>query len=91
LPKKSWGVHVLKLSASTFLLPVPSKVDFLRRGRLLGAPELEIADGRQGQLVGHERIVGGQCRREKALADQAVGVSRVERRQREGEEQRARG
>jgi len=65
-----------------------AQIELPGRGRLLGPPQLEIGDRRQRQLVGHERIVGGQGRRKEPLTDQPVGLGR--RRRHEQERERAR-
>jgi hypothetical protein len=48
---------------------------------------VELADGRQRQLVGRERIVGRDRRREESLADHAM---RLKRRRRDGRERQHR-
>ena len=72
------------------LRELAAQADLLRRGRLLGAPELEVRDRRQRQLVGHEGIVGGQGRGKEPLADQAVSLGHVHGRERERQREGAR-
>src|SRR5207249_8606372 len=60
------------------LRELPAEVRFLCRGRLLRATPLDVKDRRQRQLVGDERVVDGQSRRQETLADQAVSLCRLQ-------------